>query len=366
MTKKVSVFQKTIACFLTAIVAAYPLARLNPNFYPSNISEQFLHFFPGLLFGCLLLFPFLWSYIENKTNKNSQEILGLLNSFLAFALSFHFTKWGLLKILRIHMTTSLGLMEMPMTMVSGEKQLSHFFGQSYPMVCVLGIAEIAGAIFILFRRTRLLGAVILLVMAGNIIVIDVLYEVYNPLREAIVLFLGALYLLFQDKEKVFDFFFQASSNLPNFNFKNYTLKIALKLMALIIPVVILAPMYKKQYRPGLTGKYNITKMLVNGKAQEIDQQNESTFSKVYFDLGDFFIFTNNSFKKRQMGHFEINETTREFETTWTYPEGVKDKFKGKVTKLDKNNRMKLSGIMGKDTLNLELEKIEIKNFNRTY
>ena len=107
-------------------------------------------------------------------------------------------------------------------------------------------------------------------------------------------------------------------------------------------------------------------MSVNGNSKIIDQCSDTTFSKVYFDLGDFFIFTNNNFTKRQVGHFTINEVTRNFETTWQYPTGLNNNFKAKVTELDKNNRMKLSGIMGKDTLEIELEKMEIKNFNKTY
>lgn len=363
MTKNVSTGQKIIACTLTAIVTAYPLARLNPKFFPYTVSTRLLGI---VLFVLILAIPFFWSKIEKRTKQTSQSILAVVNGILAFALAFHFTKWGLLKILHLHMTTSLGLMEMPMTMVSGEKQLSHFFGQSYPMVCILGLAEISGALFILFRKTRLLGAIILLVMAANIILIDILFDVHDPLWEAISLFLGVLYLVYQDKEKVMDFFFQASPSLPNFNFGNHTLKIALKLMAIIIPIIVLTPFYRVQHRPSLTGKYNILKMSVNGDDKIIDQCSDSTFSKVYFDLGDFFILTNNNFTKRQVGHFVINEATREFETTWQYPAGLNDNFNGKVTALDNDNRMKLSGIMGQDTFEMELEKIEVRNFNKTY
>lgn len=362
-TNSISTGQKIIACILTAIVTAYPLARLNPNFFPNTFSARLLAY---LLFGILISVLLFWKYIEKKTKQSSHSILGLVNSILAFALAFHFTKWGLLKILRLHMTDSLGLMEMPMTMVSGDKQLSHFFGQSYPMVCILGILEISGAIFILFRRTRLLGTMILFVMTANIIIIDILYYVHDPLLEAITLLIGVLYLAYQDKEKIISFFFSANKNLPKFKFNSFILKNTLRLLAILIPIIIFTPHYRTQYRQGLTGKYNIEKMTVNGKDKIIDQCSDTTFSKVYFDLGDFFIFTNNNFTKRQIGHFKIDETSRTFETTWQYPTGIKDNFKGTVTKLDNNNKMKLTGKMGQDTLELDLEKMEIKNFNKTY
>ena len=359
----ISTGHKIIACILTAIVTAYPLGRLNPKFFPHPVSARSL---ASVLFLAIMTIPFFWKEIEKKTKQNSQSVLALVNGILAFALAFHFTKWGLLKILHLHMTTSLGLMEMPMTMVSGEKQLSHFFGQSYPMVVMLGIAEISGAIFILFRKTRLLGAIILLVMSANIIIIDILYKVHDPLGEAITLFIGVLYLVYQDKEKVIEFFFQASSSLPNFSIRSQILKNGLKLLAIITPILLLTPFYRIQYRTGLTGKYNILRMTVNGNFKTIEQCSDTSFSKVYFDLGDFFIMTNNNFTKRQVGHFIINDVTRKFETTWQYPTGLNENFKGEVTGLDKDNRMKLSGVMGRDTLVMELEKMEVKNFNKTY
>jgi hypothetical protein len=361
--EKVTLSKKIIACILTAFVTAYPLARLNPNFFPNTFSARLLAY---LLFAILISVLLFWNYIERKTKQSSHSILGLVNSILTFALAFHFTKWGLLKILHLHVTASLGLMEMPMTMVSGEKQLSHFFGQSYPMVCILGLLEISGAIFILFRKTRLLGTMILFVMTANIILIDIMYYVYNPLLESITLLIGVLYLAYQDKEKIINFFFSANPNLPKFNFNSSIFKNILRLSAILIPIALLTPHYRIQYRENLTGKYNILKMKENGKEKAIDQCSDTTFSKVYFDLGDFFILTNNNFTKKQIGHFTINEATRTFETTWQYPKGISNNFKGTVTKLDSNNRIKLTGIMGQDTLEMELEKVEIKNFNKTY
>jgi hypothetical protein len=283
-TDKVTLTQKTVACILTAIVTAYPLARLNPSFFPNTFSVRLLAY---LLFAILISVLLFWGYIERKTKQSSHSILGIVNGILTFALAFHFTKWGLLKILRLHMTDSLGLMEMPMTMVSGEKQLSHFFGQSYPMVCILGLLEISGASFILFRKTRLLGIMILFVMIANIILIDILYDVIDPLLEAITLLTGVVYLAYQDKEKLMSLFLSANENLPKFNFNSSILKNELRLLAIIIPIVMLTPHYRIQYRQGLTGKYNIEKMTVNGKDKVIDQCSDTTYSKVYFDLAIF-------------------------------------------------------------------------------
>ena len=264
------------------------------------------------------------------------------------------------------MTTSLAWMEMPMTMLSGEQQLSHFFGQNYPMVVAFGICEITGAILILFRRTRLLGAFILIIMSANIALIDFLYGVKGPFPEACMLLCVSLYIAMQDYDKIVAFFFTASTALPKFNFKNQGFKNIIRASAIIIPMLILIPKYKVQFRSTLTGKYKIEKMTVNGKEQLADSCNNNIFSTIYFDLGDYFIFTSNDFNKKQIGHFEFNEATRQFKTTWQYPKGLSDTLFAKVSLPDKENRMTLSGIMGRDTLNMELLKREVKSAAKTY
>jgi hypothetical protein len=365
-TKNISLTHKILACLVTGIVTGYPVMRMNEHYIPNWIPRH-LHFYLGfIIIIASISFIFIWQYLERNKKVNSQKTFTFLQGILIFSLTAIFMKWGLLKILRLHMTTSLGWMEMPMTMLSGAKQLSHFFGQSYPMVFILGLCEIVGGVLILFRKTRLLGLGILFVMTANIILIDILYKEYGPLPEAIILILGILYLALQDFDRIVNFFFKANDNIPRFQFDNKYIKAIIKILAVLIPIIILVPHREIQFREGITGKYNILKMTINGIEKPIEQCSDTTFSKVYFDLGDNFIFTNNNFTKKQIGHFALNETARTFETTWEYPKGLKDNFIGKMTPLDNKNRMKLTGTMAKDTFVIELEKMEVKNFNKTY
>lgn len=365
-TKNISFTKKIITCLVTGIVTGYPIFILHEGFLPNWIPKH-LHIYLGLSIILFSIgFIFIWQYFERVKKVNSQRIFSFLLGVIIYSLTATFMKWGLLKIVRLHMTTSLGWMEMPMTQLSGMQQLSHFFGQSYPMVFILGLFEIVGGILILFRRTRLLGLLILFVMTANIIIIDILYDVPHPLLEAVILLVGVLFVAFQDYDIIVNFFFKANNNLPKFNFVNKYLKTIIKISAIIIPIIILVPNRKVQYREGITGKYNILKMTINGIDKSIDQCSDTTFSKVYFDLGDNFIFTNNNFTKKQIGHFTIDEKVRTFETVWEYPKGLKDNFIGKITNLDNKNRIQLTGKMATDTYEIELEKMEVKNFNKTY
>ena len=365
-TKDISFLHKTIVCALTALLTSYTIKRFNPAYLPDWLPGISIPIAIWLFLIASLLFIPIWQFQERRNKINSVSTLGFFQAVLIYFLAFDFTKWALLKFLHLHMTTSLGWMEMPMTMLSGEQQGAHFFGQNYPMVVAFGICEIAGAAFILFRKTRLLGAFVLFVMSSNIVLMDFLYGIKDPLPEAFLLLCVVIYLILQDYKKIVNFFFNVNKALPKFNFKSQIVKNIFRLSAIAIPLLILIPHYKIQFRPNLTGKYKITKMTINGKETLLDACNDSTISNVYFDLGDYFVFMSNNYVNRQVGRFEFNETTRQFKTIWQYPKGLNDTLFAKVSSLDKENKLKLSGIMGKDTLDIELLKQKVKSVTNTY
>lgn len=363
---KVSFLHKITVCILTSILISYTIKRFNsaylPNWLP-KISIPVLFWFSLIV---PLLFVPVWQYQERRNKINSPSILGFFQALLIYFLALDFTKWALLKFLHLHMTTSLAWMEMPMTMLSGEQQGSQFFGQNYPMVVAFGIFELTGAILILFRKTRMLGTFILFVMSANIALLDFLYGVKGPFPEICLLLCVLIYIAIQDYDKIVNFFFRASTRLANFSFKPHFVKNIIRISAIAIPSIILIPHYKVQYRPNLTGKYKIMKMNVNGKELLLDSCNSNSFSNVYFDLGDYFAFTSNDFKKIQVGPFDFNEKTRELKTVWGYPKGLTDTLVAKVSSLDKDNKITISGLMGKDTVNIELLKKEVKSITNIY
>ena len=365
-TIKVSFLHKTVVCLLTGLLPAYTIKRFNSAYFPNWIPKISIPITIWLfILVSFLLIP-IWQFQERRNKINSTSTLAFLQAVLIYFIAFDFTKWALLKFLHLHMTTSLGWMEMPMTMLSGEQQLSHFFGQNYPMVIALGIFEISGAILILFRKTRLLGAFILFVMCANIALMDFLYGVRDPFPEVCLLLCVIVYIALQDYDKIKKFFFKANTSLPRFNFKNQLVKNLIRISAIGIPLLILIPNYEVQFRPNLTGKYKIMNMTVNRKEVLINPCNDSILSNVYFDLGDNFVFMANNFINRQVGRFKFNETTRQFKTIWQYPKGLNDTLYGRISSLNKENKMTLSGIMGKDTLYMELLKLKVKSVSNTY
>jgi hypothetical protein len=81
----------------------------------------------------------------------------------------------------------------PMGQVSGFWLTWYYFGYSPIYGAILGLVQIGGAVLLAFRRTALLGALLLLPVVGNIVLIDVFYAIDpGALTVAVVILLCLL------------------------------------------------------------------------------------------------------------------------------------------------------------------------------
>ena len=104
--------------------------------------------------------------------------------------------------------------------------------------------------------------------------------------------------------------------------------------------------------PQLTGKYQVQKLEINGIDKKAKSVYDSTLTRVYFDVANDIVFDFNTTNRRFIGTYELNED--KIIAKWRYPKKDIPTFTGTV-KIKENHRI-LSGVMGKDTLVIILEK----------
>ena len=97
---------------------------------------------------------------------------------------------------------------MPLNDISPMTHAWSFFGRSYPYNLFLGIVEFLAGVFILFRRTRLLGLLIALGIYSNILIIDIEFQVYDALTHVVVEFFVVLLLLLPYVKDLATFFWR--------------------------------------------------------------------------------------------------------------------------------------------------------------
>ncbi|MEP2937450.1 MAG: hypothetical protein ABJM06_08945 [Gilvibacter sp.] len=92
---------------------------------------------------------------------------------------------------------------MPIAQISDFDLAWVFMGRSYGYILFIGLAEAIGAAMLLFNRTKLIGALILIPIMVNVIVFDIFFlDKYGALAGATLYLIMLLAILLINKEKI--------------------------------------------------------------------------------------------------------------------------------------------------------------------
>ncbi|HTU63174.1 MAG TPA: hypothetical protein VMF89_32160, partial [Polyangiales bacterium] len=126
----------------------------------------------------LLIVSCVFAAALSLTRDRDRQLLDWLSGYLRLMLACTMLLYGLCKLfpLQFHMPGPRAL-----TMKIGELEpwevMWLFMGVSLPYTVFAGLAEILGGALLLWRRTSLLGALILLIVMGNVALMDLCYDV---------------------------------------------------------------------------------------------------------------------------------------------------------------------------------------------
>ncbi len=111
-----------------------------------------------------------------------------------------------------------------------------FMGHSYFYILFVGFAQLVGAWFLLWNKTKLIGALILIPIMINIIIFDIIFlDVYPALANAVIVFLMLLLILFFNKE-IITAAYQSLINSP----KNSKVPLRIKLFTIVLTIIVIA------------------------------------------------------------------------------------------------------------------------------
>jgi hypothetical protein len=225
---------------------------------------------------------------------------------------------------------------------------------------VIGLIQIFGGVLLLFRRTRLVGVFILIPVLLNIILLDICYEIEaGPLTLAITLFIGVMYFLLTEYDKLKTFFFTPTNKLPTIRFKSKAFKNLLRLAVVIVPMVViltnkrLAPyVYKKTQLP--TGRYEVKQLSMNDKNIDIRDCRDSVLTRVYIEHD--IVFQYQDIDKRLFGEYKYDEQTKQIRATWHYPRNRNATLEATVTQ--HGRELIFDGMLGTSKIRVELLKTD--------
>jgi hypothetical protein len=139
----------------------------------------------------------IWTFADRR-RSDLRVLHGWLRVYVRYALAFSMLGYGLSKIFHVQFRP-LDLVDLmtPLGMLQPRELLWDFMGFSRSYQLFTGVVELLGVVFLFFRRTTLLGALILIGALTNVLMMDIAYGV-SVRRIALRLLLLALVLAAAD------------------------------------------------------------------------------------------------------------------------------------------------------------------------
>lgn len=205
---------------------------------------------------------------------------------LRFVTSTVMLGYAFTKLYNGHMYLSYSALDTRLNELSDFDTVWGFYGRYSSLQALLGIMELLPAILLLFRRTALAGALILLPVIANVAILNVYYRIGGltlPVSGLLLLF--DCYIIYSYKSVISAMFAAAARKArPEISTRWRKTMSVLKFapVALFISVVIIRVVFRQPQAP-INGAYELTEFTVDGRVLPMDSLPADCFKKIYFE-----------------------------------------------------------------------------------
>jgi hypothetical protein len=233
-----SIFKKIGTSIMLGLVFAALLLMLGMGGNVPYLPPTLIFPLVGLTLLSAVVFPFIWHYLEIRQKINTEKVYGFLYSAIRYCIAFNIASFGWKKFYGLQFVVPTEIASLPMNQQSGEWLTWFYFGHSHAFGIIIAVIQIVGGYLLLFRRTLLIGSVILFALLSNLTLINVFYQMNaGALVQSVVLTIGVLFLILLDYKKLVVFFLKTKSNLPSLNFNNIFVKNIVRLSAIVLSLL---------------------------------------------------------------------------------------------------------------------------------
>ncbi|MGC4021646.1 MAG: hypothetical protein QM734_06745 [Cyclobacteriaceae bacterium] len=207
-------FKKLILCLFGGLVCGETFFHVGDKFLIAlTVPASLVVAVASLLILASIIYAVVWHFKDKKTEDFHTSAIAFWISAIQYGIAFNMALFGFQRIFHMQPYAPLGMLDEPFSSFSNQWLTWGYFGRSYGFICVIGILQIIGGFILIFNRTRLLGAIMILPIMISIILIDYFYDSYpSVLRHDVIIFLGVIYLLFTDIQRLVEFFFETTIN----------------------------------------------------------------------------------------------------------------------------------------------------------
>lgn len=348
---KVSFLHKLLIVFLGGILGLFTIQFIADKHLPEAIPRNPFFICSFLWLGFSVAYVLYWQFRDSKQLSRNENILGFWHGVVVYCTAFIMFRFGIMKLLGLHMNTSLVYNDIPSGGLTGYELMDYFFGRSPLFKIIIGTLQLFGAALLLFSRTRLLGVFVLLPILVNVALMDILFHIGTQVTIlAILLIIGLCYLSYQDREILIAFFLKSKSKIQSFSFKKIGYKQLIRLSAILLPFLMLLPVYHPAKNGAIMGKYNVF--------------TKDSLTNIYFDENDDCVFRyHNDYQNIRVGKAIYDENKQLLKVIWRYPKNYNDTLQIFFPVMPRQKNTVLTGMLGPDKFNITVRKVNLP-YNR--
>jgi len=265
--------------------------------------------------------------------------------------------YGFAKLTGAQFTILESWLDTPMREVPGFWLTWYYFGYSAVYGNLIALLQILGGLLLTFRRTTLLGAVLLFGIMSNIVLVDIFYGVdIGGLGSAIVIWTCLAFILFQHRAELIGLFWAAGSRVyagraPRR--RPVPLVVAGRALLLALPAVFTYHIanYNNRVPTPLDGVWRVVEASGNGSTE--------LPTDVYFERNRAFMAAlRYGDRWSRDHHFEVDADAGRLQIWERWLSKGPVLFDG-TYRLTADGRLAVSGVMGEagDSVRLVLERV---------
>ncbi|GAB4049183.1 hypothetical protein [Spirosoma litoris] len=364
---RTSWFFKFCECLL-AVIALLNLLLIPLELLPSSFWMKYGQYFNYVLIGMVglalvsgLVYSLLWQQREKTITLNSGLRHAWMQGIIRYWLAFSISTYGFAKILKTQLQSPSYHLDMPMGDVSGFGLTWYYFGYSYTLAVIIALFQIGGSILLLYRRTTLLGVMILLPVMVNIVLINLFYEIaVGAFFNSVIYTLSLVFFLVLDIKKLKAAFWDLVDRLPPVTLGNNWVKHGLRILPIAAAFATIESfVLTDKSDKALRGTWKVEKLIRNGQALSANAwlTDSRAWNRLYFAEGNSCAFSPNPYRYKPaeslMGDYLFDHTKNSLQVIFQ----MKDTLRATVSQRT-DKAMKLHGIIWKDTLDMQLTRLK--------
>ncbi|ARK13366.1 hypothetical protein A6C57_25185 [Fibrella sp. ES10-3-2-2] len=367
-------FFKCCECALAAI-AVLNILMMGLELLPRAIMVQYESYLEYLLLGIVgvavlgsIAYSWLWHRRERAGNPESGMRHAWLQGIIRYWLALSIATYGFAKILKTQFQSPDFRLDTPLGEVNGFGLTWYYFGYSYTLSVIIGLIQVGGSVLLLYRRTTLLGVLVLLPVMINIVLINLFYQIsLGAFFNSVMFTLGLIFLLLLNVPKLKAAFWDLVEHLPPVTLGQNWVKHALRVLPIALAFVFIAQfVYTDKSDTLLKGTWRVDQLTRNGKTISASAwlTDTTAWNRVYFAGMQGCAFSPNPYRynasESLRGTYEFDSLKNNLQIVKYVPMGS-DATPDDTLRLTISERTKksvqLSGMIDGDTVVMKLARL---------